>query len=156
MRNLILFLAALLFCCFTTTYIFSHNPLLVTRVIDGDTFLVNHPQNPKLRIRLIGVDAPETSYAYNRRPQPYGQEAKAFLQSLILNKHIKLEYDVDSLDRYGRTLAYAYLSDGRMVNDLLVAEGYAKVATYPPNVKYVDRFVESQSKARLAGKGLWE
>ena len=58
--------------------------------------------------------------------------------------------------RYGRLLRYVWLEDGSIVNATLVAEGYAQVATYPPDVRYVDRFTELQRMARAEGRGLWD
>ena len=65
-----------------------------------------------------------------------------------------LEFDVERRDRYGRTLAYVWIGD-ELLNRTLVAEGYATVTTYPPNVKYVDRFTAAQREAREAGLGVW-
>lgn len=65
-----------------------------------------------------------------------------------------LEYDVQKRDRHERPLAYGYLEDGRMLNALLVQEGYAQVATFPPNVKYQNLFVELQKEARESRKEL--
>jgi micrococcal nuclease len=68
---------------------------------------------------------------------------------------VRLEYDVEHHDKYNRTLAYVYLEDGTFVNAWLVENGYARVSTYPPNVKYQDKFIELERKAREEGKGLW-
>lgn len=66
-----------------------------------------------------------------------------------------LEKDVSESDQYGRLLRYVWRTDSTMVNAILVAEGYAQVATYPPDVKYADRFLELQREARAEGRGLW-
>jgi micrococcal nuclease len=66
-----------------------------------------------------------------------------------------LELDVQKVDPYGRLLAYVYLPGGEMFYETLLEEGYAQVATFPPNVKYVDRFLEAQREARAANRGLW-
>ncbi|RME11542.1 MAG: thermonuclease, partial [Aquificota bacterium] len=68
---------------------------------------------------------------------------------------VYLEFDVQKTDRYGRLLAYVWLSDGRMLNEVLVKEGYAMVYTIPPNVKYQERFLQAQRYARENRKGLW-
>lgn len=73
---------------------------------------------------------------------------------LVEGKRVRLEYDVEKRDRYGRTLAYVYVG-GVMVNERLVRAGYAQVSTYPPNVKYQERFLVAQREAREAGRGLW-
>jgi hypothetical protein len=66
-----------------------------------------------------------------------------------------LELDVQKIDPYGRLLAYVYLPDGEMFNEVLLEESYAQIATFPPNVKYVYRFLEAQREARAANRGLW-
>ncbi len=65
-----------------------------------------------------------------------------------------MKFDVEKKDRYGRLLAFIYLPEGEMFNERLVKEGYASVVAFLSNLKYVDRFVEAQKKAREAGKGL--
>ncbi len=66
-----------------------------------------------------------------------------------------LELDVRKIDPYGRLLAYVYLPDRRMLNEVLLEEGYAQVATFPPNVKYQERFLRVQREARAQNRGLW-
>jgi micrococcal nuclease len=68
---------------------------------------------------------------------------------------VSLELDVERVEPYGRLLAYVYLPNGEMFNETLLEEGYAQVATFPPNVKYVDSFLEAQREAREANRGLW-
>jgi endonuclease YncB( thermonuclease family) len=124
------------------------------RVVDGDTIEIAPAVNGLTEVRLIGVDTPETSYpSYGE--QPYGQEAKDFTTSRLRGERVALELDVEKVDPYGRLLAYVWLSDGSMFNQKLVREGYAQVATFPPNVKYADRFLEAQREAREANRGLW-
>lgn len=62
---------------------------------------------------------------------------------------------MEKTDRYDRLLACVYPSDGSMFNETLLEEGYAQVATFPPNVKYLGRFLAAQEEARMAGNGLW-
>lgn len=128
----------------------------ITKVVDGDTFWILNDKDEKEKIRLIGIDAPESKKTGKKEIGYYGKEATAFAKSFLKDKYVRLEYDVQKLDRYGRTLAYVYLKDGTFLNDYLVREGYATVATFPPNVKYVDLFIESQSQARMENKGLWK
>jgi len=127
----------------------------VTRVIDGDTFWIDDGSEKGLKIRLIGVDAPETRRTRNKEIGYYSQEAKAYLEKLILNKKVRLEFDVDTLDLYQRTLACVYLENGTFINAKLVKEGYAMVSTVPPNVRYAEKFVELARKAREKERGLW-
>lgn len=123
----------------------------VKRVVDGDTFVIE--QNGKdVKVRLIGVDTPESvaSQEYldrtGKENTEEGKKASEFTRELIEGEIVHLEFDAQTEDRYGRLLAYVYLDDGRMLQDVLLEEGYANLATYPPNVKYVDRFEEIVQK----------
>ena len=127
----------------------------VTRVVDGDTFWIDDGTQRGRKVRLIGVDAPETQ-SNGRKPVGYfGQESKKYLTRLLEKKKVRLEYDVDETDRYGRTLAYVYLEDGTFVNAELLEKGYAMVMTVPPNVAFADKFRALQAEARTRGRGLW-
>jgi micrococcal nuclease len=124
----------------------------VTRVVDGDTIEISPPfEGHYSTVRLIGVDTPETYSG----TQPYGPEASDFTRQYLEGEEVSLELDVEKVDPYGRLLAYVYLPNGEMFNETLVEEGYAQVATFPPNVKYTDRFIEAQREARAANRGLW-
>ncbi len=125
---------------------------IVTRVVDGDTLEVKMGDQLE-KVRLIGVDTPETVKP-NTPVQPYGKEASDFTKKMLLNKEVTLKFDVGRTDKYGRLLAYVYLGN-EMFNETLLKEGYARLMTVPPNVKYADRFVAIQKEAREAGKGLW-
>jgi micrococcal nuclease len=127
----------------------------VTKVVDGDTFWVDDGTEKGKKIRLIGVDAPESRRTGRREVGYYGKESKGFLTQLLSGKEVRLEYDVDPTDRYGRTLAYVYLKDGTFVNAELVKQGFAMVLTVPPNVKFAEEFVSYQRSAREEEKGLW-
>lgn len=128
----------------------------VTRVVDGDTFWVDDGTDKGLKIRLIGVDAPETRKTGRKEVGYYGAEAKTYLTNLLDDNEVWLEYDVDKTDRYGRTLAYVYLRDGTFVNAELVKRGYAMVMTVPPNVMFAEKFVQLQRQARKKERGLWK
>ena len=124
----------------------------VVRVVDGDTIEIEY-QGRLEKVRYIGIDTPET--VHPRRPvEAYGVEAAEANRQLVEGKRVRLEFDVQRRDRYGRLLAYVYAGD-TMVNEWLVREGYAQVATYPPNLKYVDRFIAAQLSAREEGRGMW-
>ncbi len=99
------------------------------------------------------MDTPETVHP-TKEVEPYGKEASDFARVQLAGKEVGLEFDVQERDKYGRLLAYVWLGD-KLFNEMLVAEGYAQVATYPPNVKYADRFTAAQKTAREGGKGLW-
>lgn len=122
----------------------------VKRVVDGDTFVLTTGE----RVRLIGVDTPETVHP-NKQVEPFGQEASRYSKSMLTGQKVRLEFDVEKRDRYKRLLAYVYLQDNTFYNAKLVQEGFAQVATFPPNVKYADQFVALQREAREAKRGLW-
>lgn len=134
----------------------------VTDVLDGDTLDVVLENGRSERVRLIGVDTPETS---GGTPQPYGPEAGAFTEKSLRGRQVWLETDVEERDRYNRLLAYVWLSvpetrggadiRTKMFNARLLAGGYAQVLTVPPNVRYADLFVRLQKEAREAKRGLW-
>ena len=79
-----------------------------------------------------------------------------YMDRLLSDQTVYLEYDVSTSDRYGRTLAYVYLSDGRMVEDILLEEGYARLMTIQPNSKYAEHFKMIESKAKKNEKGYWQ
>lgn len=124
----------------------------VTRVIDGDTVVVDGDT----RLRLIGIDAPETVHP-SRPDECFGRQASTYLRSLLPEgTPVRLEQDVEASDRYGRRLAYVWRrSDGLHVNLALLVDGFAQVSTVPPNVRHVDTFVGAQRDARVEGRGLW-
>lgn len=124
----------------------------VDRIVDGDTIVLAGGE----RVRFIGVDTPESKDP--RKPvQCFAEEASAHTASLIPpGTPVRLEYDVEPRDRFGRTLAYVYRdSDGLFVNAALLEDGYAQLLTVPPNVAHVDEFRDLQTAARDAGRGLW-
>ncbi|WP_052410086.1 thermonuclease family protein [Paenibacillus durus] len=125
----------------------------VVSVTAGDTFTVKLKNGSKEKVRLILVDTPETKHP-DKPVQPFGPEASTFTTKLLTGKTVKLELDVSERDKYGRLFAYAYLGD-RMVNELLLEKGYARVAVFPPNVKYVDQFRAIQKKAQETTLGIW-
>lgn len=134
--------ASLIFTC-SSAQAAQAEELRVAKVIDGDTIVLMNGEH----VRYIGIDTPEKGYLY------YG-EAKRENERLVKGKTVKLEYDVGRTDKFGRTLAYVYV-DNIFVNAELVKNGYAFIATYPPNVKYVDKFKTLQVEARKEKRGLW-
>jgi micrococcal nuclease len=139
----------------------------IRKIIDGDTYhiLINGKDE---KVRLIGIDTPESKH--NKKAQKdakrsdsdienivvMGKEATEFVRTIIKpGDHLRIEFDIRKRDQYGRLLAYLYLPDGRMLNELIVHEGYATVLTYPPDVKYVNRFTAAFQEARTLKKGLW-
>ena len=125
---------------------------LATRVVDGDTIEVEI-EGESYKVRYIGIDTPEL-HDPAKPVEYYAQEAYEKNRELVEGKTVFLEKDVSETDRYGRLLRYVYVGDV-FVNAYLVQQGYAQVSTYPPDVKYQERFLELQREAREAGRGLW-
>lgn len=123
----------------------------VDRVVDGDTVIVGGE-----RVRLIGIDAPE-SVKPDSPVECYGPEASVALTRLLpRGTPVILEYDIERRDRFDRTLAYVWLADSaRLVNTVLVGQGFATVATFPPNVKHLGDLEVAEDEARAADRGLW-
>ena len=116
----------------------------VTRVIDGDTLVLNTGK----KVRLIGIDSPEP-------PGNYYQEAKKRLEELVLGKEVKLEKDVSETDKYERLLRYVYVN-GKFINKIMVEEGWAKAYPYKADIKYKKEFSDLGSLAKSKGLGVWK
>ncbi|HYF12248.1 MAG TPA: thermonuclease family protein [Actinomycetota bacterium] len=125
---------------------------LVTRVVDGDTAHVEL-DGRDVTIRFIGIDTPE-SVAPGQPVECFGPEAADYTTDRLEGARVRVEFDVEREDRFGRTLAYVWIGD-ELFNETLLRHGYALVTTFPPNVRYVDRFVTAQRDARERGRGLW-
>jgi len=128
----------------------SANLLRVDHVFDGDTVsvIIN---GRKEKVRLTGIDAPEMGQ------RPWGKKSRDHLEE-ILNANtssVILEYDVVQRDKYGRLLGYLRTKDGRLINEMMVKDGYAVLFTFPPNVRYADKFTAAQKEARGKGLGIW-
>lgn len=117
----------------------------VTRVIDGDTIVMGTGQ----KIRYIGLNTPEVETL-----ECFAIEASEINKNLVLGKEVRLEKDVSETDKYGRLLRFVYVGDV-FVDDYLVKNGYAKIMTVPPDIKYENQFLESEKYARENGLGLW-
>lgn len=133
-------------------------PYEVIRVIDGDTIAVDvNGDGEADRVRLIGIDTPESVNQVN--PEKNCEEgvlASQFTKKLLEGKSVYLEYDVQRMDDYGRTLAYVFLDDTEtMVQDEILKAGFATTLTITPNVKYADHFYDLLQAARENQAGLW-
>ena len=142
---------------------YNYEDILVKRVVDGDTIKLENGE----RLRLIGIDTPEMhdSNKLYRDSRKTNQDAETikklggisyeFTKSLIEGKRVRLEFDVEKHDKYGRLLAYVYLKDGTFVNAEIVKQGFASLMTIAPNVKYADLFKALYKEARENNRGLW-
>lgn len=123
---------------------------LVKRAVDGDTVELDNGE----KVRYIGINTPES--VDPRRPvECFGKEAAEFNKHLVEGKKVVLERDVSDRDRYGRLLRFVFLEDGTLINEALVRDGYAFVATYPPDISKQDIFRAAEKFAREEKRGLW-
>jgi micrococcal nuclease len=140
---------------------------LVAYVVDGDTIAVRIDRGVE-KVRLIGIDTPESrkneraalqaerSHRDIKTIMEFGRRAKDALKELLpKGTELRIEYDVQKRDKYGRLLGYVYRTDNTMVNEEIVLRGYAQLLTIPPNVKYVDRFKKALAKSQREKRGLW-
>lgn len=141
----------------------------VARVNDGDTITVHLGGRPEL-VRLIGVDAPETVHSKSlaRKAKHSGRSATqkaqagaasraALLKLVAVGDKVRLvdgRPQTRKRDRYGRLLAFVYLADGKLLNQEMIAQGWAKVYR-SFNFRHKSDFLRAESQARLARRGLW-
>jgi len=118
-------------------------------------------------LRLIGIDTPESKPNQKARKDAkrtgedlktitaQGGKAAAFVKTLVKRgQTVRIEFDVQTQNKYGRLLGYVYLPDGRMLKEEIVKGGYANLMTYPPNVKHYERFLKAYREARENRRGL--
>ena len=127
----------------------------VVRVVDGDTLVADIDGN-ETKVRLIGVNTPESVHEDDSKNVPEGKDAFAYTSNLLTGRRIYLVYDEDREDDYGRTLAYVFTEDGTFVNLLLVEEGLAECMKIEPNTRFASEFAKAETAAKAADKGFWE
>lgn len=123
--------------------------VIVKRVVDGDTIELEDGR----RVRYIGMDTPELK-DQRETVECFTKEAMEKNKELVEGKKVRLEKDVSETDKFGRLLRYVYVNEV-FINDYLIRQGYASVATFPPDVKYQSQFVEAEREAREFKRGLW-
>jgi micrococcal nuclease len=124
----------------------------VTKVTDGDTIRVIY-QGHDERVRLIGVDTPEVPW-YGGDEECYGVKAGLYARQRLAGRSVRLVFDAERRDRYGRLLAYLYLGP-ELFNLTLVRLGYATADPVPPDIRMASRFAAAEAQARSARRGLW-
>ena len=122
----------------------------VERVIDGDTFKTTKGE----KIRLLGINTPEIRHDTSPA-QPFGKQAKNALIRFIAGKQVRLTFDKEKKDKYGRTLAHVYLRDGLWVNAALVEQGLAHVYTFAPNISAAKKLLRVEQDAIAAKRNMW-
>lgn len=129
----------------------------VSHVADGDTITIRRSDQRQAKVRLIGVDTPETKKPYTA-VQCYGPQATAFTTTTVRHQWVWIEHDptVDTTDRYGRELAYVWIDDHRLLNQELIAGGYGRQYAYnDQHYHYRPAFENAETAARDNHRGLW-
>lgn len=145
----------------------AYNKATVVRVVDGDTIKIEMNGHEEA-VRLIGIDTPESKVNKKAKKDAIktnhdvevitamGKEATKYVKTLVRKGDtVGIEFDVQKRDKYKRLLVYAYLQDGKMLNEEIIKAGFASVMTYPPNVKYQERFVRAYREALDTRRGLY-
>jgi micrococcal nuclease len=146
-----------------------YQEVTIVRVVDGDTLIVS-TSNGQQRLRLIGIDAPESVSPDPEDNSGEGDLASAYLHSIIDplvedGVPVYLMKDVSETDRYGRLLRYVWLekpSDPRsveevrteMLNGMIVDAGYARAVGYPPDTAYDVEFEYLELEACAQNRGI--
>lgn len=138
------------------------------RTVDGDTIIVEDASGDQQRVRMIGIDTPESVAKEEERNNEYGVMASDYTKQLFSDADtVYLEYDIDDDDQYDRTLAYIWLQDVEdtfdetniekyMANAIIVKEGYGVAKRYEPTVAHDDKLQKLMNEARDDNTGLWQ
>ena len=150
--------ALLLFLCLpntafagTLSWLGEERWVTAAKVYDGDTFKTRHGE----KVRLLGINTPEIQHRDSVR-QVGGNAAKQALTQLILGKQLRLRFDKEKKDRYGRTLAQVWMADGLWVNGWLLEHGHAHVYTFEPNTRWTKKLLKHERIARQQALGIWQ
>lgn len=129
-------------------------PVTLVKTVDGDTIKVIY-DGQEHNVRYLLIDTPETNHPRLGK-QPFGEEAKEKNRALVNSGQLYLEFDVgERFDKYGRLLAYVYVGN-TLVQEQLLKEGLARVAyVYPPNTRHLDKFEKAQKTAKDKKIGIW-
>lgn len=151
----------------TDTSLTELTAVTLVSVVDGDTLKVMDQENKIYKIRLIGIDTPESVHADKEKNNKYGTMASDYTKSLLTNiTTLYLEYDDEHFDKYGRLLAYVWIdkkielkgipnAEELMLNAILVNDGYAIDKEYRPNIRYAIILKALTLSAKYQKKGLW-
>ncbi|NOR73433.1 MAG: nuclease [Mariprofundaceae bacterium] len=122
----------------------------VAKVYDGDTFKTDDGE----KVRLLGINTPEIAHS-SKPGEVLGRRAKSRLEELIGNRLVRLEFDREKRDKYGRLLAHVRLRDGRWINSQMIQDGLAHLYIFAPNFRYAGKLLEDEKAARLKRSGIW-
>jgi len=145
------YLIILLFVAFISLSSAQSRYYSVKYVYDGDTILIDKDE----KVRYLGIDAPELDHQ-GGDSEFMASSSRNYNLQLVGHKRVRLEFDREKRDRYGRLLAYVFLENGEMVNGILVKKGFAHIMSKPPNLKYLNLLLGYQRKAMSKRLGIWQ
>lgn len=129
-------------------------------VVDGDTIWVKDSDSKSYKVRFIGVNTPESVHEDENKNSEEGKTASDFLMAYLekncTDNVLYLEYDVERFDKYDRTLAYVYLSNDVMLQEVLLSNGMAECMFVGENIKYKAQFEELENQAKQEKIGFWK
>ena len=147
--------------------LYNFEKAIVERVVDGDTIVVKRENGVSEKIRMVLVNTPETKHP-KKGVEYFGKEASAYTKKMLpAGKTVYLEKDVSERDRYSRLLRYVWINEptskidtkvlkNNCFNAMLLANGFAQVSVFPPDVKYVNEFRQIEKTAKDNNVGLWK
>lgn len=147
--------------------LYNFEKAVVERVVDGDTIVVKRQNGVSEKIRMVLVNTPETKHP-KKGVEYFGKEASAYTKKMLpAGKTVYLEKDVSERDRYSRLLRYVWINEptskidtkvltNNCFNAMLLANGFAQVSVFPPDVKYVNEFRQIEKTAKDNNVGLWK
>jgi endonuclease YncB( thermonuclease family) len=123
----------------------------VKTVYDGDTVVLENGR----KIRLLSINTPEVQHK-DKMADAGGEDAKTWLNNKLQHTRIRLEFDFEKTDKYGRTLAHLFSEKKEHINLSLVKAGLATISIYPPNLLYVNELLAAENKAEQDKLGIWQ
>lgn len=129
----------------------------VVYVHDADTLWLQDNDQTQLKLRIIGMNAPEVANRYDEKSvsEPFGIAARDALRQRLTGHTVLLDFDEQKLDKYKRLLAHVFFADGHSVTEWLLAQGLAQAAPFAPNFEYIDCYTKADRRAQANKSGLW-
>lgn len=128
----------------------AHETGFVERVFDGDTIRLRDGRS----VRLIGINTPEIDH-HSGTAEPFARQARERLAQLIGRGPVRLRFDEERRDRYGRQLAHVFNADGVNLTEQLIREGFGFFISLPPNLWQADCYSEAENFPRLGRMKIW-
>lgn len=141
--------------CYANIPVSDQNKGVIVVVYDGDTVGIEFPAGQRRKIRLIGIDSPETNHS-DEQVRFLAQLSRRFAFYYLYKKRVTVMYDREREDKYGRLLAYLWTEENGLFNEFILEEGFASAyLRFPFKEEYRKKFIEAEKSARFSNRGLW-